>query len=168
MKKASPPNDRDDFGVFTPYDAQEAWDEVLAMRRAKTVFDALEDLPDPDLEDPEGSEKRYQDYLRRLDFAIKENLDGSSIWQFVWLAGEKRASWQGKSRVWQKLEKDPKQAEKVLVRECWELWRNEPKRYKGKAEFARDMLAKFEHLKSQQVIERWCRDWEAEANQSGT
>ncbi len=61
------------------------------------------------------------------------------------------------------LAKDPKQKEKALVRECWELWQSEPKRYTGKAAFALDMLGKFESLKSQAVIERWCREWEKES-----
>lgn len=59
-----------------------------------------------------------------------------------------------------KLAADPKQADKRAVRECWELWREEPTRYDGKAAFARDMLQKFEALKSAVVIERWCREWE--------
>jgi hypothetical protein len=56
---------------------------------------------------------------------------------------------------------DPKQAAKQHVRECWELWQKEPARYAGKAAFARDMLSKYEDLKSQPVIEGWCRDWES-------
>jgi len=55
---------------------------------------------------------------------------------------------------------DPKQKDKALVRECWVEWQKEPSRYKTKAAFARDMLDKFESLKSQPVIEGWCREWE--------
>jgi hypothetical protein len=61
-----------------------------------------------------------------------------------------------------RLAADPKQAEKRAVRECWELWRQDPGRYDGKAAFARDMLHKFETLQSAVVIERWCRAWERE------
>jgi hypothetical protein len=57
---------------------------------------------------------------------------------------------------------DAKQADKVLVRECWDDWQKQPDRYDGKAAFARDMLDKFENLKSQPVIEGWCRVWERE------
>jgi hypothetical protein len=57
---------------------------------------------------------------------------------------------------------NPKQRDKVLVRECWDDWQKLPDRYAGKAEFARDMLDKFETLKSQPVIEGWCRAWERE------
>lgn len=59
-----------------------------------------------------------------------------------------------------KLARDPKQAAKATVKECWEAWQEEPDRYKSKAAFARDMLNKFEHLESQPVIEGWCRAWE--------
>jgi len=57
---------------------------------------------------------------------------------------------------------DPKQADKAMVRECWDDWQKQPDRYDGKAAFARDMLTKYESLKSQPVIEGWCRAWERE------
>lgn len=56
--------------------------------------------------------------------------------------------------------KDPKQADKALVRVCWDTWQKNPCDYPGKAEFARDMLRQFPNLKSQPVIEGWCRKWE--------
>lgn len=59
-----------------------------------------------------------------------------------------------------KLWLDPRQLAKAEVRECWERWQRQPERYNGKAAFARDMLQKFESLKSQPVIEGWCREWE--------
>lgn len=73
---------------------------------------------------------------------------------------EKRATSMALKGAMAKLAADPKQAEKRAVRECWELWRQEPARYDGKAAFARDMLQKFESLTSQVTIERWCRLWE--------
>lgn len=155
-------NDFEDSDFNFPYDAEGERAEAIARRRAKAVLDALLQMPDFDLDDPDGSELIHQTYLRGLDSVIKENLDGSSIWQFVFLAGDLRESAVAKLRAWKKLEKDPKQAEKALVRECWELWRNDPTRYKGKADFARDMLNKFEHIKSNRVIERWCLQWESE------
>lgn len=63
---------------------------------------------------------------------------------------------------------DPKQADKSNVRECWELWKKEPYRYKSKASFARDMLQRYYSLESQRTIERWCKEWEEEANQKNT
>lgn len=62
-----------------------------------------------------------------------------------------------------KLAIDPKQKDKLQVRDCWDEWKKHPDRYKGKAAFARDMLDKFESLKSQPVVERWCREWESAA-----
>lgn len=58
-----------------------------------------------------------------------------------------------------KLAIDPKQVEKSAVRECWDLWQKDSSRYIGKAAFARDMMDKYEGLKSAEVIARWCREW---------
>ena len=63
-----------------------------------------------------------------------------------------------------KLGNDPKQADKAQVRECWELWQKEPKRYRWKTTFARDMMEKYPSLESTDVIARWCREWEAEVS----
>lgn len=99
------------------------------------------------------------DYLKNL---IRENLDEKSIWAFVEIirqfSGIAHAKFRGKKRH----AEDPKQAAKQQVRECWELWQKEPARYKSKSAFARDMLAKFDDLESQRVIERWCKEWESE------
>lgn len=56
--------------------------------------------------------------------------------------------------------KDPKQADKALVEQCWKEWQRKPNNYPSKAEFARDMLMKFGNLESQKKIEDWCRAWE--------
>lgn len=71
-----------------------------------------------------------------------------------------------KFAVQSKLAADPKQIEKKFVYQCWQDWQKKPDSYNGKAAFARDMLAKYESLKSQPVIEGWCRDWE-KANPAG-
>ncbi|MDM4772407.1 hypothetical protein [Solimonas sp. SE-A11] len=60
-------------------------------------------------------------------------------------------------------QKDPKAADKKFVFECYRDWRANPSRYKSKAEFARDMLEKCQHLKSQKKIEDWVREWDAAA-----
>lgn len=60
-----------------------------------------------------------------------------------------------------KLATDPKQVEKQQVQECWDLWQKDLSRYKGDTAFARDMLSKYENLKSIDVITRWCRQWES-------
>ncbi|MDI3511873.1 MAG: hypothetical protein PWQ61_2638 [Betaproteobacteria bacterium] len=61
-----------------------------------------------------------------------------------------------------KLLRDPRQQEKEFVRDAWQDWQKKLDRYPSSAAFARDMLDKTEHLKSQAVIERWCRDWKKE------
>lgn len=53
----------------------------------------------------------------------------------------------------------PQRTEKEFVYACWQEWQRAPERYRYKAEFARDMLEKCEHLKSQKKIEEWCRAW---------
>lgn len=57
-------------------------------------------------------------------------------------------------------ENDPRNFEKSQVKECWLAWQSHPNSYKSKAEFARDMLDKYEHLKTEKTITDWCRDWE--------
>lgn len=63
-----------------------------------------------------------------------------------------------------KLANSTKQREKEQVKQCWDRWQERPTDYKGKAAFARGMLEKYENLESQRVIERWCLDWQREAN----
>ncbi|WP_155624979.1 hypothetical protein [Burkholderia vietnamiensis] len=58
--------------------------------------------------------------------------------------------------------KDPKQRAKAEVKKLWEMWRRGPSRYPSKAAFARDMLDKFDELKSSKKIEDWVRAWEKE------
>lgn len=71
-----------------------------------------------------------------------------------------------------KIAKDPKQAAKQQVKDCWDNWKKKSTQYKSKSAFARDMLDKFPSykdengrqvgLESQRVIERWCKEWESE------
>lgn len=75
------------------------------------------------------------------------------------LQGEIRTN-QARHAAMAKLSADPRQKEKIFVRECWEEWRKIPARYTSKAEFARDMLSKCQDLRRQDTIEQWCRDWE--------
>ena len=64
-----------------------------------------------------------------------------------------------------RLKDDPRQAEKLFIRKCWNDWKISPKIYRSKAAFARDMVDKCEYLKSTKVVEDWCREWEQlEAN----
>lgn len=57
----------------------------------------------------------------------------------------------------------PQAAAKVVVRECWQAWEATPSQYGGSAAFARAMLDKFpDELRSQQVIERWVREWRSD------
>jgi hypothetical protein len=61
--------------------------------------------------------------------------------------------------------KDPKQAAKAQVKECWRRWREEqPDSYRRTTWFARDMLAKWPNeLTSEAVVSRWVREWDREA-----
>jgi len=56
----------------------------------------------------------------------------------------------------------PKQKEKSFIKDCWLEWKKDPSRYKSKAEFARDMLEKCDHLTSTDKICRWCNLWDKE------
>ena len=55
--------------------------------------------------------------------------------------------------------KDPKQAAKLFVYECWQAWKAKPDLYKTATEFARDMLDKQPDLLSEVVVTRWVRKW---------
>ncbi len=59
-----------------------------------------------------------------------------------------------------KLANDPKQKEKTFIFECWQTWQKSPYTYSTKAAFAKDMIDKCEHLRSQKKVEDWCREWE--------
>jgi hypothetical protein len=93
--------------------------------------------------------------IRSLEIA-HEYRDGSDS------AGKRSRQCQARAGAKAKLANDPKQTEKYFVRECWGAWQQKPDSYKGKAEFARDMLTKCEYLTSQKKIEDWCREWEKE------
>lgn len=56
-------------------------------------------------------------------------------------------------------EADPLAPEKLLIKSCWDDWQSQPAKYSNKSEFARDMLAKCEHLTSEKKITDWCREW---------
>ena len=55
------------------------------------------------------------------------------------------------------------QTAKENVRARWEEWRAKPSNYSSKAAFARDMLDKYEALTNQNVIVRWCGDWDRQS-----
>lgn len=66
----------------------------------------------------------------------------------------------GKKAANAKLKKDPKQAEKMFVLECWNEWNEGKRHFETKAAFARAMMEKCEKLENVKVIEDWCRKWE--------
>ncbi|GHU31737.1 hypothetical protein AGMMS50256_20700 [Betaproteobacteria bacterium] len=68
----------------------------------------------------------------------------------------------GNTRCRGKTIKRPQTERKKFVRECWDDWQKDPKKYRGKAVFVRDILTKVESLKSASTIEGWCRKWEKE------
>jgi hypothetical protein len=90
---------------------------------------------------------------------IYKYIDDSSIYYLIEMAVADAASTKARLNAIKRHSEDPKQQDKALVKECWEDWQKQPKRYKGKAAFARDMRDKFPNLESQAVIEKWCRDW---------
>jgi len=56
----------------------------------------------------------------------------------------------------------PKTDAKRAVKELWQEWQADPRRYRSVASFARDMLNKFDELRSQPVVEGWAREWKRE------
>lgn len=55
----------------------------------------------------------------------------------------------------------PQAQAKAVAKELWIRWQADDTLYASKAAFARDILGKFpDELKSQPVVEGWCRKWE--------
>lgn len=89
----------------------------------------------------------------------KKGIDNNLIKLAVEAGRQFQITFNAKNAAYTKAAKDPKQKEKSFVFECWQDWQKNPDSYNGKAAFARDMLAKCEHLTSQKKIEDWCREW---------
>ena len=102
----------------------------------------------------------FQTEWHVLQENVEKYIDDESIYFLLELAVADAASTKARLNAIKMHAANPKQKDKGLVRECWDDWQKLPDRYAGKAEFARDMLDKFESLKSQPVIEGWCRVWE--------
>ena len=129
--------------------------------------------------------------LITLDFVLRDVSTGNTLRAFAWAASmyrdlarlnafvrtkvlaetsdlesedvEKRARRNlARKAAMERLKRDPKQKEKLFVRECWDNWQEKPDSYKGKTSFAKDMLSKYENLENQTVIVRWCGVWEKE------
>ena len=99
--------------------------------------------------------------MGRLNEAIEDNPIGPlTLFAILIKHSEIEFSHRAKliGSIW--LDNDPKQNEKKFVFECWQEWQIKPNQYKSKANFARNMLDKCEHLTSQKKIEDWCRFWE--------
>lgn len=96
---------------------------------------------------------------------LRTYIDEDSIYDLMAIVVDNVDETRARINAMKRHEKDPKQLAKQQVRECWEAWKTKPTRYKGKSAFARDMLSKFDDLESSEVIQRWCRDWDAELSQ---
>lgn len=59
--------------------------------------------------------------------------------------------------------KAAKQTAKAEVKAYWQLWDAQPDLYSSSANFAQDMLEKFDVLESPDVIKRWVTHWRSEA-----
>lgn len=93
---------------------------------------------------------------------VEKYIDENSIYFFLELVVADAASTKARLNAIKMHAAQPKQRDKGIVRECWDAWQKKPSKYSSKAEFAKDMLTKFETLKSYAVIEGWCRTWERE------
>lgn len=105
--------------------------------------------------------------LREVDYLL--SVADKNIHEAAWLKEAKTALAKigGAARLTNNPEQAAKQEAKSFVFQCWQDWQksktpeNPKGTYSGKAAFARDMLDKCEELKSQPVIESWCREWES-------
>jgi hypothetical protein len=148
--------------TFVDYGKPESWslDEIFAYRY-RCVFTSLELCL-----------LTYRKDKSRCIFELAEaaaNVSAMMIEKPLDIESMRAArSELGKKANQVKLVKDPKQADKAQVFECWLAWKRNPldhfgkPKYKNNEAFANDML-KFEHLGSTQVIARWCRAWKKES-----
>lgn len=120
---------------------------ITQEMKAMQIWEALNDISRPD--------------DTGIENFIKANpIDLSCLLEFAWIVYESFKSQEATRKVILKLAKDPKQAEKKFVNECWSVWQINPSKYKDKTAFAKDMLEKCEHLTSLKIITDWCRKWE--------
>jgi hypothetical protein len=66
----------------------------------------------------------------------------------------------------ERYKRDPKQLAKAFVKECWEQWQENPKRYKTQSGFASDVLAKVQTddkgdpiISFDTVLKKWIPTW---------
>ncbi len=104
--------------------------------------------------------KAYSKAEEVRTWGIQENIISSSNDKFLKIS----LSENGKRAAAIRIKKDPKQAEKAEIKDCWMMWKNRPDSYEDNTAFARDMLDKYDYIKSVITITRWCTKWEKELN----
>ncbi len=123
-----------------------------ALKKAENIIKCL-------LDENSGT----SDFIGQLNDVIANNAVGPlTLIAILTKHNENEYSYRAKLFAKIRLDLDPKQKEKKFIFECWQEWQIRPSQYKGKAQFARNMLDKCEHLRSQKKIEDWCRLWEKE------
>ena len=80
--------------------------------------------------------------------------------ELIEIGANQQIKYQAIENAKKRLANDPKQTDKLFVKECWDKWQERSSNYRTKTAFANDMLEKCKHLKSQKVITDWCREWE--------
>lgn len=114
-------------------------DCALVKMKTGATFDVLNDLA--------TAANIACDLERAKGMDLQRSITQQAVLKRAKIGAEKR--WAG----------DATQIAKDNVLECWHMWQADPARYRSTAAFSRDMLDKFDALKSQPVIERWCREW---------
>ena len=126
---------------------------------AKEIYEHSISMPVPFIED--SAYKNWESQFKKLI----NQIDIETIWFLCEFSTQSDNGLRAKYRAQKRHQQDPKQLAKMEVKKCWELWRLNKDNYKNKSKFARDMLSKYEELESQQVISRWCNQWELELSQ---
>ena len=77
-------------------------------KRAQAVLDEmLRTPPDPVFDNDIRAQERFDLHNHRVNLLIRENLDASSIWEFILLAGDRMNAMGGRVNVRLKLARDP-------------------------------------------------------------
>ncbi len=137
---------------------KENYDKALSM----AIYMSDHDSVPWGLDDSEEAKDLISAYVFVvLDRIAKDALGGKNGWDTIHYINElwgcmhridpsfKSLRATAKKGIATKLANDPKQRDKKFVHECWIKWQEKPLSYPSQAEFARDMLEKCEHLKSQ-------------------
>jgi len=142
------------------FEKKKATPQWRAMEKLEAAFKALR--ADPDINVSESCTDLLDVVIELLDRAWPHH----PIESIVQPLQKHFDGVKAKNAVDVRYQKDPKQAAKLAVEQCWKTWQNNPDDYDSKQDFAKFMREQFPVLKSDRKITDWCRLWEKKQDKS--